>query len=66
MKKTNEDLAYQMHTLSLEIKQKHEKTSDASKEKLETQELHKHDSKLTSAETQLLVMKTKQSMYHNG
>ena len=47
----------QMHTLSLEMKQKHEKTSDASKEKLETQELHKHHSKLASAETQLLVMK---------
>jgi WD40 repeat protein len=58
LKKTNEDLAStrdQMHTLSLEIKQKH---SDASKEKLETQELHKHDSKLASAETQL---KTNQS-----
>ena len=56
-----------MHTLSLEIEQKHEKTGDAVIEEqrkcleMHAQELHKHDTKFASAETQLSVMTTKQT-----
>lgn len=54
-----------MHTLSLEIEQKHEKTGDAEEQikrlEMHAQELHKHDTKFASAETQLSIMTTKQT-----